>query len=102
MPGLNDDSDDELEGVTTTPDYNSDAAIAPPTILVNKVTAPDPTDNDINAVKTSELFGGPVVPNELPNLNSVFVITTDITNKATDLISLRDSINSNCAVCKIG
>lgn len=100
MPGLNDDSDDELESVTAAPDYNSDAAIAPPTILVNKVTAPDPADNDINAVKTSELFGGPVVPNELPNLNSVFVITTDITNKATDLISLRDSINSNCAVCK--
>lgn len=100
MSGLNDDVDDGLDSIIEEPDTNPDASDAPTILLVNKTGTPVPSDNDINAVATSRFFGAPVIPNELPNLNAAFLITSQISTAASDISSIRSSVASNCSVCR--
>lgn len=97
---LNDDVEDGLEEITESPDINPDAPTPPPVILANKTEPPEPEDNDINNVPATRLFGSPIVPGELPNLDAEFIITTEITNKASDIANVQSAIGGHCSMCQ--
>lgn len=101
MAGLNDDVDDGLEPTYVEPhDENPESSPAPNIILMNKVGKSSKADSDPNAVKPSQLFGGPIIPNELPNLNAEFAIITDTANTISDNRALKDSLKQSCSICK--
>ena len=85
MSGLNDDVDEGLEPYVTPLDENPNQPDAPAINLVTKTTSPEPSDNDINAIPTRKIFGSPIVPNELPNLDAEFTIITDKENQVQDI-----------------
>lgn len=97
---LNDDVDEGLDDVVDAPDTNPDSPTPPPVILANKTEPPEPEDNDINHVPLTQLFGSPIVPGELPNLDAEFIITTEIANKASDIANVQSVINSQCSMCQ--
>lgn len=100
MAGLNDDVDDGLETYLEPQDTNPNAAAAPAITLMNSTGKAVKSDNCPNKVKPSDLFGGPIVPNELPNLDAQFVIVTDTKNRISDNRSIKQSLSSSCSICK--
>jgi hypothetical protein len=100
MAGLNDDVDDDLDPFVEPPDENPDSSPAPNIVLMNKTGRASKSDNDPNAIKPSQLFGGPIVPGELPNLKDQFLILTDTTNKISDNRALKQSLKESCSICK--
>lgn len=97
---LNDDVDEGLEPFIEPNDINGDQAIAPSINLITKTDTPKPSDNNINAIPTSRLFGPGLVKNELPNLDAEFTIITDTTNKIADITGIKNTIESSCGVCQ--
>lgn len=98
--GLNDDVEEGLEPYVTPLQENPNQPDAPTINLVTKTSPAVPADNDINAVPTRKIFGSPIVPNELPNLNAEFTIITDKENQIQDMVGMRDAVSGSCGVCQ--
>lgn len=94
MSGLNDDVDESLPFVDPL-DSNPDQTIAPSVVLMNKVGPTEPKDNDPKTVPADKLFGSPLVPNELPNLNAEFRVITESIVYSYDLLDYRNYIASS-------
>lgn len=94
MSGLNDDIDNELPPFIEPVDGNGDQPNAPNVVLVNEVDK----SREHKDVPADKLFGEPLVPNELPNLNAEFKIITEGIYAAQDLNDLRNHIAKANAV----
>lgn len=100
MAGLNDDIDEGLDDINEPDLINPHTPAAPKTTLITKTGRAHPHDNDPNHIKPSMLFGGPIVPGELPNFDGDFIVITDTANRISDNQAIKQTLKSSCSVCK--
>lgn len=87
--GLNDEVDQEYKPL---PDIEDDSKVEMTFVPLDQSLS---SNNDITI---NDMFKGPVVPNEVPNFNSVFLLDEERCNKVNDLLSLKLDIQRSNAV----
>lgn len=87
--GLNDEVDQDYKPL---PDIEGDNKVETTFVPLNQGISSD------NNVTANDMFKGPVVPNEVPNFNSVFLLEEERSNKVSDLLTLKLDIQRSNAV----
>lgn len=109
MSGLNDNADNDVTfddlftaGVTINPQDNTDE-INPEQPLTDEKTTIVATDGESPRVypEAEDLFGSPLIKNELPNFNSTFIETTkNNVNLIRDLVEAHNGITITNGISK--